>query len=261
MISIYSFCKLFAALSTLISFVFFIFVKGQRREGNRVTEISWISLVVSATALLFILAYGFVSHFDSPTLWAYMACGIFSLLSGYAAFYLIKLRDIKKRKLASMLIAVLSFLVFLSFFYSGYLRYESIITKPCPQGQVLNASDKGKMFKYGLMGGPINHVPFIRCVDIEIAFSPDNYGDTAEAMKYLVKKLPVGTDKETAEAFLVKKSGAVPFEMYPNTISYHFKRAKGSLFGININKCKGDWKFEISYDQDQKVQKVRFPCF
>src|SRR5690606_15383684 len=92
-IYIFCFCKLFATFATLISFAFFIFVKGQGSEGNRATEIAWISLVVSATALLFILAYGFVSHFSSPTLWAYMACGIFNLLSAYTTFYLIRLRD------------------------------------------------------------------------------------------------------------------------------------------------------------------------
>lgn len=95
----------------------------------------------------------------------------------------------------------------------------------------------------------------------DVAFSPDNYDDIADAMRYLVKKLPLGMQKESAEAFLVNKSGGTAFEMYPNTTSYHFGRTKKHLLSINKNKCKGDWKFEISYDQDQKIQKVRFPCF
>lgn len=164
MISIYSFSKLLVALITLTSFVFFMFAKKTKGEGSRIASVSWFALVVSATVLSFILVYGIAYYRDLSLLWVYVACSILTLVVGYTAFYLFKLSDVKKRKIAGVLIVSLCLLVFLSFFHSGYLRYQSIIAKPCPQGQVLNVSEKGKMFKYALIGGPINHIPFIRCI-------------------------------------------------------------------------------------------------
>lgn len=164
MISIYSFFKLLAALITLSIFIFFMFVKKTKGEDSSLTAVSWFALVVSAAALSFILIYGIAYYRDLSLLWVYVACGTLTLVVGYAAFYLFKLSDIKKRKNAGALIAALCLLVFLSFFHSGYLGYQSIIANPCPEGQILNVSDKGKMFKYALIGGPVNHMPFIRCI-------------------------------------------------------------------------------------------------
>ncbi len=164
MISTYSFLKLCAALITFCFFCFFMSSQKIKGEQSRVTSVLWFALVISAAALSCILTYSIVYYHDLAHFWVSVVCGALVLAVGSAAFYLCRLRDIKKRKIAGALMASLCLLVFLSFFHSRYLGYQSIIAKPCPEGQVLNVSDKGKMFKHALIGGPVNHVPFIRCV-------------------------------------------------------------------------------------------------
>lgn len=164
MMSISSFLKLCAALITFSIFVFFMYAQRVKGEQCRVTAILWVSLVMSAAALSCILVCGIIYYRDVSALWVSVVCGALTLAVGSAAFYLCRLRDIKKRKIAVALMASLCLFVFISFFHSKYLAYQSIIAKPCPEGQVLNVSDKGKMFKYALIGGPVNHTPFKRCV-------------------------------------------------------------------------------------------------
>jgi hypothetical protein len=92
-------------------------------------------------------------------------------------------------------------------------------------------------------------------------FSLSQYKDTDDAMRFLVKKLPVGTDKKVVEEYIIQDSGAVATEIYSRTVSYSFGRPVQWSLGVTHHRCKDGWTFEVTYDEKNLLKSMRFPCF
>jgi hypothetical protein len=92
-------------------------------------------------------------------------------------------------------------------------------------------------------------------------FSLENYVRTSDAIPVLVKMFPAGTEKTYVEGIIVQMAGARTAIYRDRTVAYYLQAPLRFETGINLRKCKSDWVFEVQYDQKNRVEKLRFPCF